>query len=758
METLTGQQPSTDTGHSAASLKVHFRCSLDDISNDNDNLSLNDGAADCSYRSHSEATSWSVSESDLTGQGIDEDEDDVNLAPDGGWGWVIVAASFVIHLIADGITFSFGVIYAELLDYFKESKGYTAVIGSLFMATPLLSGPLASSLTDRFGCRAVTIAGSIVAAIGLFLTSLSNSVEALFFTFLIAGLGLSLCYVAAIAVVAFYFDKRLSLATGLAVCGSGIGTFIFAPITQYLINEYGWRGAMLILSGIFLNIVICGALMREVEGPGNLRGNAKGKMSRSTSEQASTGFRSRNCSESDTEHQRLSSDSPAVLMEIKAAADSTYLEFERDEDTRLCNSLINLPTFLRHGDKIPHEVLMTITNNPRLYGIVLANYPTLFDGYVLENENKEAERSIAMPENSPKKCKDPIDSKDTAAALLTSKEVIHPHGHHWHAAYLNGLKIKKRSLTYRGAMLNLPRYRLRASSCPDIYRNSITTIAREKEGACWDYLEELRDVFMFDFSYLSNPSFVMFAISNGLLYCCYHVPYIYLTDWAKTQGQPKEDESLDEFLYNVPSGGRQSDEPSFLLSIVGILNTLGVIIVGYLGDRSWANPTWIYSASMLLCGLATAVVPLLPGSPWLEIAAGLFGLSIAANYSLVSAILVELISLERFVNAYGLLLLFQGVANLIGPPLAGWISDLTGSYDLSFYIAGIFIILSGAILVLLPAFQHIKSRMSVNIRADSLETGMLAKVENQQGRSTFIRTKESVRLGPSDKTISSTPI
>ena len=308
-----------------------------------------------------------------------------------------------------------------------------------------------------------------------------DSVEALFLTFLIAGLGLSLCYVAAIAVVAFYFDKRLSLATGLAVCGSGIGTFIFAPITQYLINEYGWRGAMLILSGIFLNIVICGALMREIEGPGGtLRG--KGKMSRSTSaEQTSTGFRSRNCSESETEHQRLSSDSPAVLMEIKAAADSTFLEFERDEDTRLCNSLINLPTFLRHGDKIPHEVLMTITNNPRLYGIVLANYPTLFDGYVV-NENKEAERSIAPTENSPKKCKDPINSKDAAAALLTSKEIVHPHGHPWHAAYLNGLKIKKRSLTYRGAMLNLPRYRLRASSCPDIYRNSITTIAREKEG------------------------------------------------------------------------------------------------------------------------------------------------------------------------------------------------------------------------------------------------------------------------------------
>ena len=60
------------------------------------------------------------------------------------------------------------------------------------------------------------------------------------------------------------------------------------------------------------------------------------------------------------------------------------------------------------------------------------------------------------------------------------------------------------------------------------------------------------------------------------LHSSYHVPYIYLTDWAKTQGQPKDEESLEEFLYNVPSG-RQSEEPSFLLSIVGILNTLGVV-------------------------------------------------------------------------------------------------------------------------------------------------------------------------------------
>lgn len=48
-------------------------------------------------------------------------------------------------------------------------------------------------------------------------------------------------------------------------------------------------------------------------------------------------------------------------------------------------------------------------------------------------------------------------------------------------SYLRDLRVHRHSLTYRGAMLNINRYRLRASSCPDIYRNSMTTIAKEKD-------------------------------------------------------------------------------------------------------------------------------------------------------------------------------------------------------------------------------------------------------------------------------------
>lgn len=81
---------------------------------------------------------------------------------------------------------------------------------------------------------------------------------------------------------------------------------------------------------------------------------------------------------------------------------------------------------------------------------------------------------------------------------------------------------------------------------------------------------------------------------------------------------------------------------------------------------------------------------------------------IAANYALTSIILVELITLDRFTNAYGLLLLVQGIANLIGPPLAGWISDLNDNYDYAFYFAGVFIAISGLLMLILPARGKIK--------------------------------------------------
>ena len=78
------------------------------------------------------------------------------------------------------------------------------------------------------------------------------------------GVGFGFMYLSAIVSVNFYFEKYRSLAMGIAVCGSGVGTFAFTPINRYLMREYGWRGGFLIKAAVILNGCVLGMLIRPV--------------------------------------------------------------------------------------------------------------------------------------------------------------------------------------------------------------------------------------------------------------------------------------------------------------------------------------------------------------------------------------------------------------------------------------------------------------------------------------------------------------
>lgn len=191
-----------------------------------------------------------------------EDEVDKPNIPDGGWGWVVVFASLVVSMIADGISFSFGLLYEEFKEEFQASNSKTSWIGSLFVSVPLITGPIMSALVDKYGCQSMTILGGVISAIGFTISWKVNHIEVMYLTFgILSGLGLGLCYVTVVVSIAFWFDKKRTLAVGLSAAGTGIGTFVFSPITTYLLYEFHWRGTTLILAGVLLNMCVCGALM-----------------------------------------------------------------------------------------------------------------------------------------------------------------------------------------------------------------------------------------------------------------------------------------------------------------------------------------------------------------------------------------------------------------------------------------------------------------------------------------------------------------
>ena len=55
----------------------------------------------------------------------------------------------------------------------------------------------------------------------------------------------------------------------------------------------------------------------------------------------------------------------------------------------------------------------------------------------------------------------------------------------------------------------------------------------------------------------------------------------------------------------------------------------------------------------------------------------LFGITFASSFSFTPIILVSLVDLDDFTCAYGLVLLVQGIGNLVGPPIAGIIYEWT---------------------------------------------------------------------------------
>ncbi|XP_075722136.1 monocarboxylate transporter 13-like [Rhipicephalus microplus] len=188
--------------------------------------------------------------------------------PDGGWGWVAVLAGFICHLVIDGIVYSSGVFFDEFLVYFSEGYAATSWISSITFGCYLISSPVASGLTIRYGCRPIAILGSLMSSFGLFISIYATGIKFLYFSLgFITGTGFGFTLLPAIVCVTSYFDRRRSLATGITVCGSGVGTFVMAPLIQALLRNYGWKGTLIICSGLSLQGVVAGSLMRPVGGP-----------------------------------------------------------------------------------------------------------------------------------------------------------------------------------------------------------------------------------------------------------------------------------------------------------------------------------------------------------------------------------------------------------------------------------------------------------------------------------------------------------
>ncbi|GFO33668.1 monocarboxylate transporter 14 [Plakobranchus ocellatus] len=193
---------------------------------------------------------------------------------------------------------------------------------------------------------------------------------------------------------------------------------------------------------------------------------------------------------------------------------------------------------------------------------------------------------------------------------------------------------------------------------------------------------------MLQIKLLLNPMCFLLILSSFSTVMAFYIPYFYLPSKGLNLG-------LDL---------RQTE---FLFCIIGVTNTVGRIVSGWLADRPWVSALYLYSGALVFSGVAIVFVPFCVSETSLAFMAAVFGMCMAISTSLRTILLVECLGLEQLANSFGLLCLFQGVAALIGAPIAGELLDQTKNIDHCFYMAGSLIVFAGLLMFPIKCLQTV---------------------------------------------------
>ncbi|XP_069106947.1 monocarboxylate transporter 14-like [Argopecten irradians] len=205
------------------------------------------------YRKISETTSISDSVSQQLNNTTNGKSSDVKHRK-----WIVLISSFMILFICAGLPFNMAVLNIAFLEEFGKSKAETALVQSVSTGMFFIAGFPMGTAVSIYGTRKVGICGGFLAFVGtllsFFMPNLHYLIVTLGFT---TGIGFSACYISASTSVGEYFDGKTEklLALSFASFGSGFGSISFTYLLDVLIREYGWRGCLLVVSGIVANMI-----------------------------------------------------------------------------------------------------------------------------------------------------------------------------------------------------------------------------------------------------------------------------------------------------------------------------------------------------------------------------------------------------------------------------------------------------------------------------------------------------------------------
>ncbi|MGD9118879.1 MAG: MFS transporter [Dehalococcoidia bacterium] len=172
-------------------------------------------------------------------------------------GWIIVASFLISTIILYGTLQSFGVFFKSIENAFNLSRTTTSAVTSTNWIIGGTAAFLIGRALDKYGPKNIVLMMGVFTGVSLILAGQTNAAWQLFITYgVLLPLGTGAVYVVSSSTVSKWFDRRRGLALGITGAGSGLGTIAIIPLATFLITQYDWRAAYVILGIIALMVII----------------------------------------------------------------------------------------------------------------------------------------------------------------------------------------------------------------------------------------------------------------------------------------------------------------------------------------------------------------------------------------------------------------------------------------------------------------------------------------------------------------------
>lgn len=196
------------------------------------------------------------------------------------YGWVIVAIATLALLVSNGLSIGgipvfYKFVQTDLItsgavpqDRIQSVYGFAPALTFLFAG---FLAPVAGYLLHKLNARVMMMIGCVILGSGLILYSQAASAPMVYLAHALLGTSLGFVGVLVCTVlVSNWFVKKRGMALGIVLTGTSFGGVLIPQISTPLIQYYGWRTAMLIVSLIIWLVLLPAAIFLVKNRPSDI--------------------------------------------------------------------------------------------------------------------------------------------------------------------------------------------------------------------------------------------------------------------------------------------------------------------------------------------------------------------------------------------------------------------------------------------------------------------------------------------------------